>query len=237
MYGSEGALPVDSHSGEEAAAAVEAVSPPTTVLFVRQGSGDFVCMGRCAVSCDDEGAGGGSDGDNDGRRLVKLMLELADFERLGDAASVVVGSGPGAQASGAQAGTTARRAAAGPGDRPGDGRSTREARDGGAGVAADEGGGAQGGAGAGASAGAEEWPVAFEKGSVGFQEEIAAMVLQGDVVGAMLKSCEESGTKAGKRSLTTGLGELKRVLAGSDEPGVLRAVAELDDVAERLGLY
>ena len=88
LFGDEGALPGDS-ADEGGAPYVYAddetpTAPPplTTVLFVRSGNGgDFVCMGRCSVSGDDVVVGD-DNGNDDGRRLIQLRLELADFDRL-----------------------------------------------------------------------------------------------------------------------------------------------------------
>jgi hypothetical protein len=69
------------------------------------------------------------------------------------------------------------------------------------------------------------------------QEMLAAKINTGDVTGALVAALDLAGTKTPKRSIEAGLASLKKMLARSHDPEVLRAVSLLDDVGEKLGYF
>jgi len=77
----------------------------------------------------------------------------------------------------------------------------------------------------------------FEEDSDALQARLASLVNSGDVIGALSLALDSKGTRASRRSLETGVACLKVLLARSDDPAVLMAVAALDDVSEKLGFF
>eukprot|EP00957_Ditylum_brightwellii_P087849 6690197-Ditylum_brightwellii.AAC.1 len=69
------------------------------------------------------------------------------------------------------------------------------------------------------------------------QEELARMVIEGNIVGALSIALDMSNTSVKKRSIVAGIGCLKNKLTKSDNEDVLRAVEILDNAAENLGLF
>ena len=72
--------------------------------------------------------------------------------------------------------------------------------------------------------------------STSFQECLACMVIEGNVVDALGFALEASETNPKKRSIAAGIGCLKNLFARSNDADVLRAVEILDDAAANLGL-
>lgn len=79
--------------------------------------------------------------------------------------------------------------------------------------------------------------VATVTDSTSFQETLARMVIEGNVIDALGFALEASKTDPKKRSIAAGVGCLKNIFARSNDADVLRAVEILDDTAARLGLF
>lgn len=172
------------------------VASPTIILFVRMGDGAFLCCGKCAVSLLDQAIMNvlGSKRDRGGRNLVKLHLELVDWEKLkaSSAFHALVNGGARKIDSATYA------------------------------ISNDE---------------LEGTSISTVVDSTDYQEKLAKMVIDGDVIGALGRALDGANTSPKKRSVAAGVGCLKNVLARSNDPSVLRAVEILDNVAESLGLF
>lgn len=79
--------------------------------------------------------------------------------------------------------------------------------------------------------------VASVTDSASFQETLARMVIDGNVIDALGFALEASKTDPRKRSIAAGVGCLKNIFARSNDKDVLKAVEILDDTAAQLGLF
>ena len=79
--------------------------------------------------------------------------------------------------------------------------------------------------------------VATVTDSTSFQETLARMVIEGNVIDALGFALEASKTDPKKRSIVAGVGCLKNIFARSNDADVLKAVEILDDTAAQLGLF